>query len=126
MASCAAITKAGGTCKGIPIDASDYCYAHHPDYKEQQRRLGAKGGKRAGRGRPQTELEGIKTTLYRIAADIESGKLEKGVGAVLVQVYNAIRGCIEDQRKIRELDEVLDRLQALEERYAGGGGRKWG
>jgi hypothetical protein len=81
---------------------------------DERRRRASRGGKRAGRGRPQTELEGIKAELYRIAHDIEAGKLEKGVGAVLVQVYNSIRGAIEDQRKVRELDEVLERIEALE------------
>jgi len=124
MANCAAITKAGGACQGIPIDHSDYCYAHHRDYKERKRRLGSRGGKRAGRGRPQTELQHIKEEPYRIAAEIESGALD--THAMLVQVFNTVRGCIEDQRRIRGLDEVLDRLTALETQYdRNGGARRW-
>jgi hypothetical protein len=95
---------------------------------DERRRRASRGGKRAGRGRPQTELEGIKAELYRIAHAIEGGKLEKGVGAVLVQVYNSIRGSIVDQRKVRELDEVLERIETLEsqQQKKNGGTRRWG
>ena len=126
MTLCSTIKSNGTRCKGQAIGNSEWCFSHHPDMEEERRR-GARGGKRAGRGRPQTELEGIKTELYRIARDIEAGKLDKGVGAVLVQVYNSIRGAIEAQRKVRELDEVLDRLTALENQYQKGGSiRRWG
>jgi hypothetical protein len=114
MAPCSTIKADGTRCKGQAIGNSERCFSHHSDMKEERRRRGVRGGKRAGRGRPQTELEAIKAQLYRIARDIEAGKLEKGVGAVLVQVFNAIRRAIEDQRKIRELDEVLERIEALE------------
>jgi hypothetical protein len=54
LAKCAAITQAGAACKGIPIDASGYCYAHHPDYTDERRRYGSKGGKRGGAGHRQS------------------------------------------------------------------------
>jgi hypothetical protein len=56
------------------------------------------------------ELENIKIILYRIADAVEGGSIDARRGAVLVQVYNAIRGCIEDQRRIRELEDVITRL----------------
>jgi hypothetical protein len=54
LAKCAAITQAGAACKGIPIDASGYCYAHHPDYADERRRHGSRGGKRGGAGHRQS------------------------------------------------------------------------
>ena len=60
MAKCSGITQAGTACKGIPIDGSDYCYAHHPDRTNERRRHGSKGGKRGGRGRPIAELASLR------------------------------------------------------------------
>jgi hypothetical protein len=128
MTRCNAITKSGETCKGVPKAGNEYCPAHDPARDEERQRHGSMGGKRAGRGRPQPpqlELEGVKETLYRLAADIESGKLDTRAGAVLVQIFNAIRGAIEDQRKVRELEEVMERVAALENRQ-NGGARRWG
>jgi hypothetical protein len=59
LAKCAAITQAGAACKGIPIDASGYCYAHHPDYTDKRRRHGSRavrGASRAMRHSP-SEME---------------------------------------------------------------------
>lgn len=114
MPRCAAIKPNGERCKGIPIDDSQWCYVHHPDHVEERRRHGSRGGKRGGRGRPHAELEDIKATLYRIASEIEKGEIDTRTGAVLVQVFNSIRGCVEDQRKIKETEELEARLSELE------------
>jgi hypothetical protein len=60
MAKCSAIKPDGTRCKGIAIDSSGYCYAHHPEHAEQRRRNGSKGGKRGGRGRPVAELAALR------------------------------------------------------------------
>src|SRR5918996_696617 len=60
MTKCSGITQADTACKGIPIDGSQWCYVHHPDYAEVRRRHGSKGGKRGGRGRPVAELASLR------------------------------------------------------------------
>jgi len=105
---CQATTKAGTPCKTIPALGNPYCPAHDPARDEERRRLGSKGGRLSGK--PHAELENIKIILYRIADAVEGGSIDARRGAVLVQVYNAIRGCIEDQRRIRELEDVIARL----------------
>jgi hypothetical protein len=131
LAKCAAITQAGTACKGIPIDASGYCYAHHPDYTDERRRHGARGGKRGGRGRPQAELHEIKTLLAELTARVpkEEGvePLEPGPAAVANQLINTRLRAAEQERKLRETEDLEARIEALE-RAKGHhkGSRRWG
>ena len=129
MAKCSGITQAGTACKGIPIDGSDYCYAHHPGRIEERRRHGSKGGKRGGRGRPSVELARLQGRLEDLAAKVLSGEVERGVGAVVGQLLNGARACVRDRLAAREQEELVARLAALEEALetkVGNGGRRWG
>ena len=80
-------------CKGIPIEGSDYCYAHHPDHTEERRRHGARGGKRGGRGRPSSELTRLQARFEELAEKVLSGDVERGIGAVVGQLLNGARAC---------------------------------
>jgi hypothetical protein len=116
LAKCSGITQAGTACKGIPIDGSDYCYAHHPDRIEERRRHGSKGGKRGGRGRPSVELARLQGRFEDLAAKILAGEIERGVGAVVGQLLNGARACVRDGLAAREQEELVARLEILEER----------
>ena len=115
MAKCSGITRAGASCKGIPIDGSQWCHAHHPDRTDERRRHGSKGGKRAGRGRPQAELSDIKRRLSDLADDVLAGRLDKGVAAVASQVLNVYLRAVSVELKVREQAELIERLEALED-----------
>ena len=114
MAKCSGITQAGTACKGTPIDGSDWCYVHDPDTAETRRRHGRKGGKRAGRGRPQSELADIKQRLSDLARDVLNGSVEKGKGAVVSQVLNVYLRALSVELKVREVTELEERLEELE------------
>ena len=90
MAKCTAITRGGSRCKGIAVDSSGYCHAHHPDRAEQRKRAASRGGRLGGRGRPQSELASVKSEIREVIEAVRSGKLEKGRGAVVFQGY----GCL--------------------------------
>jgi hypothetical protein len=115
MAKCSGITRAGTTCKGIPIDGSQWCYVHHPDRADERRRHGSKGGKRGGRGRPQAELSDIKRRLSDLADDVLEGRQEKGIAAVASQVLNVYLRAVSVELKVKEQAELTERLEALEE-----------
>jgi hypothetical protein len=112
----------------MPIDASGYCYAHHPDYTHERRRHGSKGGKRGGRGRPQAELHAIKDLLADLTARVlkEEGAepLEPGPAAVANQLINTRLRALEQERKNKETEDLEARIEALERNQEGG--RRWG
>ena len=125
MATCTGITRRGDRCKGIAIDSSGYCYAHHPDHVEDRRRAARKGGHRGGRGRPQAELTDIKQRLSELAEDVLEGRQDKGVGAVVSQILNTYIRAVAVELKAREQLELIERLEALEEAQSRGG-NSWG
>jgi hypothetical protein len=129
MTKCSGITQAGTACKGTPIEGSQWCYVHHPDHAEERRRHGSKGGKRGGRGRPSAELARLQRRFEELAEAVLSGEVERGVGAVAGQLLNGARACVRDGQAAREQEELVARLESLEEaleRKTGNGGRRWG
>ncbi len=115
MAKCSGITQAGTACKGIPIEGTQWCYAHHPDRRDERRRHGARGGKRGGRGRPQTELADLKAEVRDVIEAVRTGELDKGVGAVLGQLYNVLLKAVSVGLDVEERQELVARMEALEE-----------
>jgi hypothetical protein len=128
LAKCTGITRDGERCKGIAIDGSDYCYAHDPDRAEERRRNAHKGGKRGGRGRPSVELARLQARFEDLAEKVLAGDVERGIGAVVGQLLNGARACVRDGLAAREQEELVARLEALEEALerSSGGGRRWG
>jgi hypothetical protein len=126
MAKCSGITRSGTACKGTPIDGSQWCYVHHPDHAEERRRHGARGGKRGGRGRPTSELTRLQRRFEELADMVLEGSVERGVGAVAGQLLNGARACVRDGLTAREQEELVERMEALEEQLEtkpGGYGR---
>jgi hypothetical protein len=62
-----------------------------------------------------------------VLGGILKGKIPRGTGSVLFMGFNVLLRAIEVERKIREQDELEDRIAELE-RIAGPdkGGRTWG
>ena len=127
MATCTGITRSGERCRGVAIDGSGLCYAHHPDHAEDRRRAARKGGHRGGRGRPRTELGDIKQRLSDLADEVLEGRQDKGVAAVASQVLNVYLRAVSVELKVREALELTERLEALEEALEQKkGDRRWG
>jgi hypothetical protein len=116
LSRCTAIKASGDRCKGRAIGGSEWCYNHDPDHADERRRHGAKGGKRGGRGRrsQQAELADIKERLSDLADDVLEEKVDKGVGAVVSQILNTYIRVVAVALKVRETEELEERLQRLE------------
>ena len=127
---CNAITGRGARCKGIAIDSSGLCHAHHPDRAEQRRRYASKGGRRAGRGRPVVvEVADLKERLEDLYGGVLAGTTEPKVGAVANQIANTRARLIETELRIREQLELAERLEELEslvQQQKEQEGRRWG
>jgi len=135
LTKCSGITQAGTACKGIPIGGSSYCYVHHPDYADERRRHGSKGGKRGGRGRPSpatAELVRLQVRFEELVDSVLAGSVERGDGAVAAQLLNGARSCVLGLLKAREQEELYERVEELERRLSANQrnhnqkGRKYG
>ena|SRR5215208_4865318 len=115
MAVCSGIRADGGRCGAQAIRMSEYCIAHHPDYADARRRRNSKGGKRGGRGRPTSELARLGARFEELADKVLSGEVERGVGAVVGQLLNGARACVRDGLAAREQEELVGRLEELEQ-----------
>jgi hypothetical protein len=115
LVKCSGITQAGSACKGIPIDGSQWCYAHHPDRAKERRRHGSKGGRRGGRGRPIAELGALRDENAEIRRRLLEGELLPNVAAVAVQSINTDIRAVGAAMKAKEQEELVERLEGLEE-----------
>ena len=115
MALCSGIKADGGRCKAQAMRNSAFCIGHDPDRVEARRRRASKGGKRGGRGRPSSELRRLQERFEELAERVLSGEVERGVGAVAGQLLNGARACIRDGLTAREQEELVERLEELEQ-----------
>src|SRR5215208_6515051 len=111
MAQCAGIKRDGGRCAVVVGPGQIHCYAHDPNRSQERERNASRGGMSKGQG----ELGELKRRIKSLAAEVLDGSADRGRAAVANQLYNTLIRAIEQERKQRELEEVGDRLQAVEE-----------
>jgi hypothetical protein len=128
MALCAGIKADGGRCGAQAMRNSQWCINHDPDKAEARRRRASKGGRRGGRGRPSVELARLQARFEDLAEKVLVGEVERGVGAVAGQLLNGARACVRDALAAREQEELVARLEFLEDALDknNSGGRQWG
>jgi hypothetical protein len=64
----------------------------------------------------------VKREIRRVIDDVDSGRTERGVGAVIFQGYNTLLKAIETERRVKETEELEERISALEQSQ----GERWG
>jgi hypothetical protein len=69
---------------------------------------------KAARSKPNRELSSVKALLEDLTERVLAGELETGRAAVANQLVNTRLRAIEQERKMRELEELAERLEALE------------
>jgi hypothetical protein len=115
MALCRATKASGDPCRAPATGPQGYCWAHDPANAEQRSRMASK----AARSKPNREIPAIKALLEDLTERVLSGELPTGQAAVANQLVNTRLRAIEQERKMRELEELADRLEALEEVLKG-------
>src|SRR5215211_4433521 len=124
MPRCIGSKPDGSQCTRIVGDSNPYCYAHDPNRSEERRQH----AKRGGQGKltePMKELRDLKRQLEDLAEDVLEGRRDKGVAVVVNQILNTRARLIELERKIKETEELAERIEALEKAEERGGSR-WG
>jgi hypothetical protein len=121
--TCTATKRDGSPCTLLSYGPDGLCWAHDPKNAERRRR----GQSRGGKSKPSKELVGIKQRLSDLADDVLEAKVDKGVAAVASQILNVYLRAIELERKVKEQEEILERIQALEQSAeTAKGGSRWG
>src|SRR5919112_4281387 len=115
MALCSGIRADGGRCRAQAMRNSAYCIGHDPDQAEARRRRASKGGKRGGRGRPIAELGALRDENADIRQRLLEGELLPNVAAVAVQSINTDIRAVGATLKAREQEELVERLETLEQ-----------
>src|ERR687894_667145 len=117
----------GSRCTVTVEPPRTYCWWHDPANAEERRRAASRGGKRAGRGRPVSELARLQGRFEDLAAKVLSGEVERARAAVACQLLNGARACVRDALTAREQEELIERLEALEGALEHKrGGSRWG
>ena len=124
MARCAAFKPTGEPCERIVKASQTYCFSHDPDRAEQRKRNASKAGKGGG----SAEIRGLKKQLEDLAEGVLEGRVDRGDAVAVNQILNTRARLIELERKIKETEELEERLEALERAAEGQrrGGKRWG
>lgn len=130
MSVCSAIKPSGDRCRAQAMHDSQWCYVHDPDLADKRQRNNRKGGKRGGRGRGSGELVGIKDLLSELTDRVlgveGTEPLGTGAAAVANQLINTRLRAAELERRLREEEELLVRIEQLEQAAEQQkGGRRW-
>jgi hypothetical protein len=120
--TCTATKRDGSPCTVPSYGPEGLCWAHDPKNAERRRR----GQSRGGKSKPSKELVGIKQRLSDLAEEVLEAKVDKGVAAVASQILNVYLRAIELERKVKEQEEILDRIEVLEQSAEAKGGSRWG
>ena len=115
MPQCAGIKRDGGRCTVVVRPGVTHCYQHDPDRAEERKRNASRGG----RSRGGSELADLKKQLKDLAGDVLDGSVDRGRAAVANHILNTVIRAIEQERKLRELEELSGRIEALEEVLKG-------
>jgi hypothetical protein len=114
MDRCLGTKRDGSPCTVTVEPPQTHCWWHAPENADARRRAAARGGKRAGRGRPQAETNSIKALLEDLTERVLAGDLPTGPAAVANQLVNTRLRTIEQERKNRETEDLEARIIELE------------
>jgi hypothetical protein len=115
MPRCAGKKGDGTPCERIVSASHEYCYAHDPVYAEDRKSAASKAAKSPARSRSNTEIREIKGRLKDLYAAVLEGRAERAAAAVANQIANTQLRAIELERRVREQDELEERLDELED-----------
>jgi hypothetical protein len=107
---CTGIKRDNSACTATVEPPQEYCWWHDPANAEKRRRAASK----AGKAKPSRELAGIKQRLSDLADDVLEGRQERAVAAVASQVLNVYLRAVSVELKVREQQEITERLEELE------------
>ena len=122
MKRCAGIKPDGGRCERVVSSQQEYCYNHDPTRASERRRNAARGE----RAKSNRDLAEVKADLRRLAEDVLEGRVEKGIGAVVATIWGVYLRAVQTELKVKEVEDLLPRLEELEQALESRKGERWG
>ncbi len=107
---CAGTKRNNSPCTAAVEPPQRFCWWHDPANSDKRRRAAWK----AGKSKPSRELAGIEQRLSDLADDVLAGEVDRAVAAVASQVLNVYLRAVSVELKIREQQEITERLEELE------------
>ncbi len=108
--TCAASKKDGSPCTLPSTGPDGLCWVHTASNADARRR----GQSRGGRGRPGRELADVKQRLRELAEQVLAGRVDRADAAVAGQLYNTYLRAVAVEAKVKETEELEERLVELE------------
>ena len=115
MPRCAGKKGDGTPCQRIVGSSQLYCYAHDPSYADDRKKAASKAARSPARSRSTTEIREIKGRLKDLYTAVLEGRAERAAAAVANQIANTQIRAIELERRVREQEELEERLDELED-----------
>ncbi len=116
---CTATKRDGSPCTLSSNGQNGLCWAHDPKNAKRRRR----GQSRGGKAKASAEIRDLKKQLEELVEEVRAGRMERGDAVVVKQILNTRARLIELERKVKEQDEVIERIEALEAQRGGGNTR---
>jgi hypothetical protein len=114
MRGCSAIKANGERCRGIAATGSDYCPAHDPARADARIKAASKAAKSRSAAVTETDITIIKHALKDLYEAGLEGRVERSAAAVASQIANTQLHAVELERRIREQENLENRLDDLE------------
>ncbi len=123
MNRCLGTKRDNSPCTVTVDPPQTYCWWHDPKNAEERRRAASRGG----RGKANRELRDIKALCEDLTERLLSGDLVPGPAAVANQLMNTRLRVIEQERRLKESEDLEARIEALERAQGRGKGarRSW-
>src|SRR5919202_2638696 len=112
MSKCLGAKRDGSQCTQTVEPPQSYCWWHDPDNAHKRQRAASKGGK----AKASKLTKQLHDLLEDLATRVVEGNLEASRGAVAHQLISTRIRLLEFERKAREQEELIERLEVLEER----------
>jgi hypothetical protein len=121
MARCQGIKRDGGRCTASVPEGSQWCFNHDPAHAGERKRNAA----RAGKSRPNREILDIKVLLGDLTERVLEGDLPTSIAAVANQLINTRLRAIEAERRVKETEELEERIERIEAKTNPKGANRW-
>jgi len=112
---CTAAKRDGTRCTLPATGQQGLCWAHDPQNAAKRRRTASRGGK----SKANSKVKVLRAQLKTLTEQVIRGELETGRGAVANQLITTQIRLLELERKIKEQEEIEERISRLEELREG-------